>query len=200
MANSQCWTSYLPEQRPTAKSTELLVLLPGQVVLNGGLNTFGGSSVALFSRSTVSRCILMQKYKLQCTIIQRQGSLLELGRVWAPVLHPTAQHPPGTQAILPARPLLPASLHFTKTATPCAQGQIRLKERALWEVQSPIQHWLIRHEAHVTWGARLMSLWLPCPAAIQSKPSGASNRGKGFSLHFPMTVFKVKLAFACTVL
>lgn len=77
-AGHQIW---LPEQHPTAKSTELLVLLPGQVLLNGGLNTFGGSSVALFSRSTVSRCILMQKYKLQCTIIQRQGSLLELGHV-----------------------------------------------------------------------------------------------------------------------
>lgn len=68
----------LPKQYPIAKPTELL---PGQVLLNDGLNTFGGSSVALFSRSTVSRCILMQKYKLQCTIIQRQGSLLELGHV-----------------------------------------------------------------------------------------------------------------------
>lgn len=163
----------LPEQHPTAKPTELLVLLPGQVLLNGGLNTFGGSSVALFSRSTVSRCILMQKYKLQCTIIQRQGSLLELGHVWAPTAHPSAQPPPVRAAILPAQPLLPASLLFTETATPWAQGQMCLKDR-LWELQSPIQHWLIWCEAHVTRGDRLLSLWLPYKANPQL--SAASNK------------------------
>lgn len=94
VANGQCWTLYLAADMFNTLITssfpslqELLVLLPGQVLLNGGLSTLDDSSVAFFSRSTVSRCILMQKYKLQCTIIQRQGSLLELGHFCKSVLH-----------------------------------------------------------------------------------------------------------------
>lgn len=86
VAKGQCRTLHLATDMintlttaPLPRLQELLVLLPGQALLNGGVNTFEDSSVAFFSRSTVSRCILMQKYKLQCTIIQRQGSLLELG-------------------------------------------------------------------------------------------------------------------------
>lgn len=109
---------------------ELSVLLPGQALLNDGLNTFDDSSVAFFSRSTVSRCILMQKYKLQCTIIQRQGSLLELGHFWKSALHQCCITS-NQQCQLSSQ----THLHIVKTvSSTCSRADTSDRERANGDV------------------------------------------------------------------